>query len=204
MRKYYYLADQDRVGPLTLEEMRLVEGLTPETLVWCEGMPEWLPAGELPELSVIFMPPPPPPPSSAVPPPPILLLLPPPKPLSFEERILRGLKYGIVLIVLLISTLSFHFVFNKWLFPDIFPKEHLTFTNTFVTQSDINKLIRRYNDSSPLERVASKQAPLFKKLMEKGYIIEPPEGEGEMYTKEDYNRPDTKRLLELKKKRALR
>ena len=53
MKQYFYARDAERVGPVGLDELRRA-GLRPATLVWYEGLPDWKPAGELPELSDLF------------------------------------------------------------------------------------------------------------------------------------------------------
>lgn len=51
MKNYFYLdANNQQQGPVS--EMALsVSGVTSTTLVWCEGMTEWTPAGNVPELA---------------------------------------------------------------------------------------------------------------------------------------------------------
>jgi uncharacterized membrane protein YhaH (DUF805 family) len=56
MRKYYYSNGVDRVGPFTLGELKLVGGLTAETLVWYVGLSDWIRAGDVAELSELFAP----------------------------------------------------------------------------------------------------------------------------------------------------
>lgn len=49
---WYYALDGQPLGPCTADQIRslLASGeLTPEDNVWREGMPEWLPAAQLPE-----------------------------------------------------------------------------------------------------------------------------------------------------------
>lgn len=79
MTQYFYADGDDRKGPVTLDQLRAAP-ITRGTLVWYEGMPDWKPAGQLPELSDLFLvqgasePPPTPqattltPPASSVPP----------------------------------------------------------------------------------------------------------------------------------------
>ena len=64
-RHYYYADGDDRGGPIDLGALRAL-GLTPDTLVWREGMADWRPAGELPELAELFALP-----SAAAAPPPV-------------------------------------------------------------------------------------------------------------------------------------
>ena len=63
MKKYYYLnSAQQQMGPVYADEFPRL-GLTGETFVWCEGMPEWKKANEVDELKELFVtntPPPPP------------------------------------------------------------------------------------------------------------------------------------------------
>jgi tetratricopeptide (TPR) repeat protein len=81
MRKYYYIVGQERVGPLTLLELKLVKGFTPGTLVWYDGLPAWVRAGEVSELSSVFASSEPPPLPGEVVPPPL-----PHSPLPHAER----------------------------------------------------------------------------------------------------------------------
>lgn len=53
--QYYYHKNGEQVGPIELEEL-LKAPLEPETLVWQEGLPNWKPAKEFPELSQLFAP----------------------------------------------------------------------------------------------------------------------------------------------------
>lgn len=59
---YYYTDGYTQFGPFTLAELRY-KNITPQTLVWYNGLANWLPAGQLPELSEIFSPTPPIPPT---------------------------------------------------------------------------------------------------------------------------------------------
>ncbi len=78
-----------------------------------------------------------------------------------------GWIMGGVVVAILFFLLSFHII------PDylmIFPKEHLTFSNTFINKSDVDNLIDRYNDASLFEKQTIRQEPLMRKLIEKGII----------------------------------
>ena len=48
--KYYIVKDKMRQGPYDLHELAR-QALTPSTLVWTAGMPDWVEAREVPELS---------------------------------------------------------------------------------------------------------------------------------------------------------
>lgn len=61
MSEYYILNGSEQQGPLPIEQLR--GRVTPQTLVWREGLPDWIRAGDLPELSGLFVP------EGAVPPP---------------------------------------------------------------------------------------------------------------------------------------
>lgn len=53
MQKYFYMEGGQKLGPFTLDELKK-RNLKRETLVWCHPMPDWKPAGELPELEEMF------------------------------------------------------------------------------------------------------------------------------------------------------
>lgn len=51
--RWYHLQEERRYGPLDLVTMRrlVLDGVvTAETYVWADGMPDWMPAGEVPAL----------------------------------------------------------------------------------------------------------------------------------------------------------
>lgn len=52
---YYLAVGGQPKGPMTLEEI-LQENLQPDTLVWKTGLPSWVKAKEMPELSIAFEP----------------------------------------------------------------------------------------------------------------------------------------------------
>ena len=55
MAQYFLGKNNQRLGPFPLEQL-LANGLTPDTLVWCEGMPGWKKANEVPEVAALFAP----------------------------------------------------------------------------------------------------------------------------------------------------
>ena len=59
MKEYFYSDGVNKFGPFSLEELR-GKNITKETLVWFQGLSEWLPAGSISELSHFFSPSPPP------------------------------------------------------------------------------------------------------------------------------------------------
>lgn len=48
------MVNGQQVGPLSFEELRL-QNLTPESMVWREGLTEWVAASSIPELSPILL-----------------------------------------------------------------------------------------------------------------------------------------------------
>lgn len=59
MRQYFILKNNKNVGPMPPE--RLIQyGLEPGSLVWTDGMPEWMPANQVPELAQYLSAPAPP------------------------------------------------------------------------------------------------------------------------------------------------
>jgi len=59
MQKYYYTNGVTTFGPFTLEEL-IKEHISRDTKVWFQELSEWQPAGNVPELSVLFKDTPPP------------------------------------------------------------------------------------------------------------------------------------------------
>ncbi len=53
MSKYYYTDGKERFGPFTLEELG-AKNISKETMVWMEGLADWIPAGNLAELQSLF------------------------------------------------------------------------------------------------------------------------------------------------------
>lgn len=78
---------------------------------------------------------------------------------------------AIMIAIVVGFTLFFHVLILNGDF-SVFPKEHVTFSDTFITQKDVNVLIDRYNNASFLERNAIEQEPLVRKLREKKIIID--------------------------------
>ncbi len=74
----------------------------------------------------------------------------------------------------------------------VFPKDHLTFSNTFITQEDIDNLVERYDNASFFERNAMNNEPFVRKLKEKGII----------YDKTSQDNEEEKRIEEELKKSA--
>ena len=54
MAQYYIGRDNQRLGPFEVHQL-LANGLTPDSLVWCNGMAGWQMAKDVPELSGLFV-----------------------------------------------------------------------------------------------------------------------------------------------------
>ena len=59
MKKYFYSDGTNKFGPFSIDELR-EKSITEETLIWFQGLSEWLPARNFSELNDIFAPSPPP------------------------------------------------------------------------------------------------------------------------------------------------
>lgn len=59
MQKYFYADGENSNGPFSLDELKS-KGITPNTKVWCEGMADWLPASQVPDLKDLLRLSPPP------------------------------------------------------------------------------------------------------------------------------------------------
>lgn len=55
MAQYYIGINNQQLGPFEVDQL-LANGLTPDTLVWCNGMASWEMAKNVPELSRLFIP----------------------------------------------------------------------------------------------------------------------------------------------------
>ena len=54
MKKYYYSSNGiDKNGPVTLEELKQIK-IDPKTMVWFEGLDNWVNAEEINELNSLF------------------------------------------------------------------------------------------------------------------------------------------------------
>jgi hypothetical protein len=53
-RKYYYSTGVDRVGLVTLSELKLLSDLHLVTLIWYAGLPSWIGGGFVGVIGVIF------------------------------------------------------------------------------------------------------------------------------------------------------
>jgi Interferon-induced transmembrane protein/GYF domain 2 len=53
MSQYYYTDGKERFGPFSVEELQ-DKNLTPDTLVWKEGLVDWVPARNLQDLQSLF------------------------------------------------------------------------------------------------------------------------------------------------------
>ncbi len=74
---------------------------------------------------------------------------------------------GLLVVAL---TLPFHYVPDRLM---MFPKETLTFSHTFIMQSDIDRIIDRYNNASTIfEQQSIANEPLIRKLTEKALIVD--------------------------------
>ena len=51
MKKYFYAINEVQFGPFSLDEI-LIKNLDKDTLVWHEGLPDWVRLSEIPELNV--------------------------------------------------------------------------------------------------------------------------------------------------------
>lgn len=51
---YWIIIDETEQGPLTIEELRGM-AIGPDTPVWCEGMADWMPASQIPELAGLIV-----------------------------------------------------------------------------------------------------------------------------------------------------
>ena len=84
-----------------------------------------------------------------------------------QKAIRKSYIWLIAIAVIIGFLLSFHILPHHGM---VFPKENLTFSNTFVLQKNVEELIRRFNNASILEQSRMKQEPLVRKLRERRII----------------------------------
>jgi hypothetical protein len=53
MKKYFYSDGKEKQGPFSFEELKN-ENITRETLIWFEGLEDWIPAKNIKELEEIL------------------------------------------------------------------------------------------------------------------------------------------------------
>jgi len=118
----YYYQDKygQQQGPVPANDLPRY-GVTPQTLVWKQGMSAWQPAGMAAELSAVFVAPVAPPPTSPLPPPtapPPQSYSPPPSPVEVKGGALKYVLLGIggfivLCIVLCVGRYFFYEDFRK-------------------------------------------------------------------------------------------
>jgi len=54
MSQYYYTDGKERYGPFSIDELR-DKAIDENTLVWKEGLPDWVPAAKMSELNSLFV-----------------------------------------------------------------------------------------------------------------------------------------------------
>ena len=79
----------------------------------------------------------------------------------------RFQRFVVILVIVLGLTLPFHYFPYAGM---VFPKNNLTLSNTFITNDDIKLIVDRYNAANNDEKLAMKNEPFFRKLMEKGLV----------------------------------
>lgn len=111
MKKYHYTKEGNQFGPISIEELK-DEKITKETMVWYEGLDDWVKAGEVEELKSLF---------KSVPPPLNIKKQTPPPLKDNNEKIDKKIvndikpkkkKTGVIIISLLAIALISFFVFN--------------------------------------------------------------------------------------------
>lgn len=69
-KTFHIAVNNQQQGPFTIDQLRASGQVTPDTLVWSAGMPQWAPASSVPELAALFAATPPPLPPTTPPAPP--------------------------------------------------------------------------------------------------------------------------------------
>jgi len=97
-----------------------------------------------------------------------ILKVPIPKEKKKSSPYSAAITFFVIIAIALIATLPFHYIPSR---SRVFPKDHLTFSYTFITEDDIENLIKRYNEGSFFEKLSLQEDALVKKLLENGIIV---------------------------------
>ena len=54
IKEWFILTNNIQEGPFSIADLKRDLRITPDTLVWKEGFPKWLPMGQVPELKAVF------------------------------------------------------------------------------------------------------------------------------------------------------
>jgi hypothetical protein len=84
------------------------------------------------------------------------------------KKYFRVSGFGMLIVIVIVATMPFHYIPSRSL---VFPKDHLTFTNTFITESDIEDIINRFNRASFFEKLSMMNDPFMKNLKEHDIIV---------------------------------
>ncbi len=95
----------------------------------------------------------------------------------------RNRNLIIIVGIILLITLPFHYIPEHG---KVFPKDNLTFSNTFIFQKDIDAIIKRYNNANFLDKLMIRKETLVKKLLEKGIISQESEAKDASEAKDRY------------------
>lgn len=74
-------------------------------------------------------------------------------------------------VIILIAILPFHYVFYNGRL-HVFPKDNFTFSNTVITNEDVSRIIKQYNNEAFIGKLSMRNDPIVKKLLDKGILIE--------------------------------
>jgi len=100
--------------------------------------------------------------------------IPPKEPVSVIPKKGNTKKYigfsgfGMLIVIVILATLPFHYIPSRSM---VFPKDHLTFTNTFISESDIEDIVNRFNRASFFEKISMMNDPFMKNLKEHDIIV---------------------------------
>ena len=81
---------------------------------------------------------------------------------KLKESLLK--TTGILSVVIIGLALPFHYLPYEG---RAFPKANLTFKNTWITNSDVKAIIKRYNNANFMEKIQMRKDPFIETLFEK-------------------------------------
>lgn len=91
------------------------------------------------------------------------------KPANKKSKRNYKVTFGVIIIILIGLTLPFHYLPEHG---KVLMKANLTFKNTIVMNSDIERIVNQYNNASFMQQAQMRQYPFIQTLMESGVLFD--------------------------------
>ena len=91
------------------------------------------------------------------------------KPPNKKSKRNYKVTFGVIVVILIGLTLPFHYLPEHG---KVLMKANLTFKNTIVMNSDIERIVKQYNNASFMQQAQMRQDPFIQTLLESGVMYE--------------------------------